>query len=287
MAHNTIAIVADCDDRLAPDTTIQLLEARGVNAAEFFSKTVAPLVEAGWDPALAYLHKIAELSTKKEIEPLTRDAITDLGRALVFYEGVPACFSSLREEIENDGAFRGYGIRIEFFVISGGIEELIRASPLEDTAQAIWGCSYEYDESGTLLHPKRVISFTDKTRYLFLIQKGKFADDFRNRPYVVNEPMDEDERPIPFRNMIYIGDGPSDIPCMSLVRGQGGYVMGILSKDKPFKTWALGYGRRANITVPPDFKPGGYAFDQLRVALADRATDIKARLSGARPVPGH
>ena len=242
---------------------------------------------SGWDPALAYLQKIVDFAQDGTLSGLNRQRIEEIGAGLTFYDGVPACFNLLKDEVENDPRYRAFGIRVEFYVVSGGIEELIAASPLAKATHAMWACSFSYDPDGKIMAPKRVISFTDKTRFLFLIQKGKVAEEFRNTPYVVNEPMEEDERPIPFRNMIYIGDGPSDIPCMSLVRNSHGFVMGILSKEKPYKTWALGFGRRAHLTVPPEFTPGGYAFEQLKQAIVDRAEAIRAQLSNARPVPGH
>jgi hypothetical protein len=109
---------------------------------------------------------------------------------------------------------------------------------------------------------------------VFSIQKGLVGVDYANTPYAVNEPMAPDERRIPLANMIYVGDGPSDIPCMSLLEQSEGHVIGILSKDIPDKTWALGFGRRAHITVPPDFREGEHAFLQLREALHYKAEMI-------------
>ena len=122
---------------------------------------------------------------------------------------------------------------------------------------------------------KNVISFTDKTRFLYMVNKGKVGEEHLNRQYVVNEPMEHEERPVPFENMVYIGDGPTDIPCFSLVTAMGGYAVGILGKDKPHKAWALGYGRRVNATVPPDFSEGGYAYDHLREVIVNRARSIR------------
>jgi hypothetical protein len=90
--------------------------------------------------------------------------------------------------------------------------------------------------------------------------------------------MDAQERPIPLKNVIYMGDGPSDIPCMSIVQRAKGYVIGILSKQEPNRSWALAYGRRAYITVPPDFRPGEHGFVQLRQAVMQIAERIKADL---------
>ncbi len=112
---------------------------------------------------------------------------------------------------------------------------MLRASVLSDFAHRIWACDFAYDRKGRLSHLKNVISFTDKTRFLYMVNKGKVGAEYFNRQYVVNEPMEPEERPVPFENMIYIGDGPTDIPCMSLVTSSDGYVLGILGKDKPNK----------------------------------------------------
>ena len=104
---------------------------------------------------------------------------------------------------------------------------------VSEVAHRIWACDFAYDTEGSLSHLKNVISFTDKTRFLYMVNKGKVGKEYLNRQYVVNEPMAPSERPVPFKNMIYIGDGPTDIPCMSLVNRMGGYVIGILGADKP------------------------------------------------------
>lgn len=285
MAQNTIAIISDCDDTLGPDTTGQVLAHFGVAPNNFFLET-ADLVKQGWDPTLAYLYHMTELAKGDgPLAALTKEKFVEIGQGLQFYPGVPGCFSDLKREIEEDQRYRDVGIRVETYVVSSGIEELLAASPLQGVAHSIWGSSFAYDDQGRIAYPKRTISFTDKTRCIFLIQKGKVSVEQRNNPYVVNEPMELNERPVPFRNMIYIGDGASDIPCMSLIQTNEGYVIGILSQENPGITWALGYGRRANITVPPGYEAGGYAYEQLRQALVGRAEDIRRRLMDQRPVP--
>jgi hypothetical protein len=285
MAHNTIAVISDCDDTLAPDTTVQLLRFLGIDPKRFFSEDVAQLVADGWDPPLAYLTELVRQG-RTATPRLSRSIIEEVGRGLTFFPGIPECLQDLKKEIEGNSRYRDFGIRAEFYVISGGIEEMIAASPLGPALHGLWGCSFAYDAEGNPLMPKRVLSFTDKTRYIFNIQKGKVAEEFRSRPYVVNEPMDEIERPVPFKNMIYIGDGPSDIPCMSLLQKEG-YVIGILSDDNPHKTWALAYGRRAHITVPPDFRPDQHGFKHLRQAIIEKAEAICQGLSASGPVPSH
>ena len=288
MAHNTIAIIADCDGTLAPDTTDQLLTHFNVKPEEFWPNQVQPLVRAGWDEHLAYMQKLIELSRDGgPLEGLPADKLTEIAAELEFYPGVPDGLIALREEIQGIPEFRDLGLRVEFYVISAGIGDMLRASALAKVAHRIWACDFAYDGDGTLSHLKNVISFTDKTRFLYMVNKGKVGEEHLNRQYVVNEPMNFEERPVPFENTVYIGDGPTDIPCMSLITTNDGYVLGILGKDKPNKAWALGYGRRVNATVPADFAVGGYGYEHLKEVVHNRARIIRQRVSSVGPVPSH
>jgi len=276
MAHNIIAVIADCDDTLAPDTTAQILGRFRVDADRFYDNDVEKLVHAGWDPALAYMHEMI-LLTKQEgpLRNLTRQRLTEIGAELTFYPGIPEAFPELKERIEEDPRYKPYDIRVEFYVITGGIEEMLSASRLRKELRMIWGCNFAYDSDGRISVPRNVVSFTDKTRFIFAIQKGQVFDEDRNKPYKVNEPMEDEERRIPFRNMVYLGDGPSDIPCMSLLKNEA-FIIGILNKEKPRRSWALGYGRRANITVPPDFRSGEHGYIQLHEALKHIADNMRS-----------
>ena len=226
MAHNTIAIIADCDGTLAPDTTDQLLTHFSVKPEEFWPNEVQPLVKAGWDEHLAYMQKLIELSRKGgALEGLTANTLREIAAGLEFYPGVPEGLITLRDEIQGTSEFRDVGIRVEFYVISAGIGDMLRASALAEVAHRIWACDFAYDAEGKLSNLKNVISFTDKTRFLYMVNKGKVGEEHLNRQYVVNEPMEHEERPVPFENMVYIGDGPTDIPCFSLVTAMGGYAV--------------------------------------------------------------
>lgn len=217
MTRTTIALIADCDDTLAPDTTVQLLELCGVDGKTFFRERANPLVKNGWDPTLAYMRGMIDLARNEgPLASLTQARIKELARRLDFYPGVPECFSQIKGEIESDARFRAAGVRVETYVISGGIAELLRASDLGNAVPYIWGCDFAYDADGVIAFPKNVISFTDKTRYLFMIQKGKIGPAFEGQPYAVNAPMTEEERPVPFENMIYLGDGrATSLACRS------------------------------------------------------------------------
>lgn len=287
MPQTTIAVIADCDGTLAPDTTNQLLDHFNVDLDWFWQGQVQPLVKAGWDEHLAYLQKMLDLSREGQpLEGLTSEKLAEIGGQLNFYPGVPDGFISLREEVQGISRFRDVGIRVEFYVISAGIGDMLRASVLSRVAHRIWACDFAYDETGKIRYMKNVISFTDKTRFLFLVNKGRVGMEYSNQPYVVNVPMNEEERPVPFKNMVYVGDGPTDIPCMSLLADRGGYVIGILGNDAS-KAWALGYGRRTHVTVPPEFSPGEHGYEQIKQAVISIADNIRLQMRPQGPVPSH
>ena len=133
------------------------------------------------------------------------------------------------------------------------------------------------------------MSFTEKTRFLFNIQKGLSSAEYDNQPYAVNMWLVPDQRPVPFKNMIYLGDGPSDIPCMSIVEKNGegtGRAIGILNDTDPYRTWALAHDRRASVTIPPDFtRDGKYALRQIREAVWRIADRIRRDIGRDRDIP--
>jgi len=279
VAQPVIAIVADCDDTLAPDTTGQLLKRFGIDPREFYEGPVGKLVDQGFDPPVAYMHEMLRLARDGgPLAGLTEKVIKEIGQEIERYPGIPEVFLELESEIKQN--YGEFGIRLEEYVISGGIADLIAAGPIGKVVDEIWGCNFAYDDQGRICAIKNVVSFTEKTRYLFAVEKGVVGPEFKNKPYAVNEPMDGSERRVALKNMVYLGDGPSDIPCMSVIQKarEPGYVIGILSKQKPYKTWALGYGRRANVTVPPDFTKGEYAYTQLRETVMQFAEGIKRDL---------
>lgn len=275
MAGTTIALVADCDDTLAPDTTAQLLDKFGVDVQQFWKQRVNPLIDAGWDPTLAYLHEMLSLAQEEgPLESLTDVKLNEIGQELELYPGIPDLFSNLRGEIEDDQTYQEHRITVEYYVISGGIKDLIKASPIGEAVNWIWGCNFHYDERGRIAFPRRVVSFTEKTRFLFNIQKGLVGESHRNSPYSVNAPMESDRRPIPVRNMLYLGDGPSDVPCMSVVMKGKGSVIGVSCPEDPNRIWAISYGRRAHGTIEPDYRRGTPSYERLKVALETIADDI-------------
>jgi 2-hydroxy-3-keto-5-methylthiopentenyl-1-phosphate phosphatase len=225
-----IAIIFDFDDTLMPDSTTELMKKFGVDPDEFWGKTVRELILSGYEPALAYLNRMLEnIGEGKLLGKLSNDDLREFGKTLStsFYPGVPSLFKDLREitaGISND-------INLEFYIVSGGLQDLIEDIPLlKKNFAAIYGCQFgEHPKTGVIHQIKKCVTFTEKTRYLFEINKGISARQVQENKYAVNKDVPISKRRVPFKNMIYVGDGLTDIPCFSLVKRQGGMAFGVFN----------------------------------------------------------
>src|SRR3989442_8192962 len=246
MKQNTIAIICDCDGTLAPDTTAFLLESNQIDQKQFWND-VSRLVSQGWDPPLAYMNRTMELMKAGEIEQNTNKKLDKLGSKIVPYDGVPEFIPELMALIKKNNDFVKAGVNLEFYVISSGIEELIKGSVLSNHFNDIFGGRFAEDETGVITSIKSSVTFTEKTKFLYAINKGIKGDELRKKPYLVNDAIKRVDRRIPFEYMIYLGDGPSDIPCFSALRDYGGNCIGIVGNDSAYKGYELARGKRTTI----------------------------------------
>ena len=290
MAHNVIAIICDCDGTLCPDTTDQLVSALGLDLAVFW-KDVSVLVESRWDPPLAYLNKLLELSRGKGIEPLTREKLCGVGASVKYYTGALDFIDRLRSRLFETLEYREAGIALEWHVVSSGIEELLKATPLGSQATEIFGCAFEYDDEDRAVAVKRAVTFTEKTKFVFAINKGISGEEIRRKPYRVNDAVGDDNRRVPFEHMVYIGDGPSDIPCFSMIKRMKGHAIGVMPPEDTElrRPYELAQGQR--LTVGPytaDYRDGSDLFKMLwRIVEIIADSIVEERAQRVRPGPGH
>lgn len=248
MAESVIAIVFDFDETLGPDTISFFLQEQKIVPAKFWPE-INSMVEDGWDPPLAYMHKMLTLSWEGKLD-ISQKALVKAGKKLKLFPGLPNAFVELRDFIRKNPDLKQARVSLEFYIISGGFEEMINATKINDEIDGIFGCNFAYDKSGIAIGIKSAISFTEKTRYLHGIRKGVSVSDLRNNPYRINDAISPDQQRVPMSHMIYIGDGPSDIPCLSAVTGLGGTGIGV---SAPYGTFKKGYelARGKRITVGP------------------------------------
>ena len=274
----TVAVVFDFDDTLAPDTTSGFLEHWGEPPQAFWNDKVNLLLEQGWDPIPAYLYRLIEASRNRPAsERITRKRLADFGSRVRFHNGVTRIFSTLKATA---GSVHP-SLRLEFYVISSGIREIIAGTKISSQFKHIWACDFHYhSRSGEILFPKNVISFTDKTRYLFQISKGFVGPEYENRPFEVNRRVSEENIRIPFEQMIYVGDGYTDIPCFSLIRKQQGIVIGVFDparREKWRQAWGFIEENRVSNLVPADYSKGSALEQSLLMAVDSMARRVALR----------
>lgn len=228
--QNIIAVIFDFDDTLTDDSTTTLLHAHGIDTNGFWTNRVKTLVDEGWNPTLAYLKLILDdVGDGKPLGNLRNRNLQEFGAKLRFYPGLPGLFGDLRKIVEQHEISRP---TVEFYVISGGLEEIIRGSKIAPYMTEIWGCRFAEEPKGKRIsHVMDAVTFTEKTKHLFVINKG-LVEESKKNPFAVNEDRDETSRRIPFRNMLYVGDGLSDVPCFSLLRVSGGCSFGVFDPKK-------------------------------------------------------
>jgi len=246
---DVIALVFDFDDTLAPDSTSGFLADMGVDVPHFWKAEVDPLwAQQDWDPIPAYLYRMIRLSQSGRDKLITRERLRQWGQRLPLHEGVPTLFERLRTTLHH----RHPQVQLEFYLISSGIGDIMRATPIAHEFTDIWASEFMYsEEDGGICFPRRIVSFTDKTRYLFHIQKGIVGQAARNKPFEVNKKIETDKLRIPFSQMIFVGDGYTDVPCFSLIKRSEGVAFGVwppAHRDKRSRAWGfLQEGRVSNM----------------------------------------
>lgn len=249
MDKAVVAIVFDFDETLGPDTISFVLQKQSISPVLFWKK-VNRMVTDGWDPPLAYMHLLFNSSKEGKLD-LSKQLLQRMGEKLPLFPGLPAALKELKDYVSKNASLKKSRVTLETYIISGGLEEVIRATKLPPFIDGIFGCTFAYNHgSPQPTGIKSAISFTEKTRFLHGIRKGIDPLTLRTDPYRVNDAIQPHMQRVPFSRMIYIGDGPSDIPCLSPVVSGGGIGIGV---SAPFGTFKKGYelARGKRITVGP------------------------------------
>jgi hypothetical protein len=264
-----VAIVFDFDGTIAPDSTSGFLKNRGFDAESFWKVDVQARMDEGWDPVPAYLYEMWRLSSKT---PITKSELVEFGKSITFYEGVSEVFARLRDHVSAAQP----GVAVEFYLISSGIGEILRATKLARRFMAIWASDFHYDSNGALEFPRNIVSFTDKTRYLFGLSKGFVGEGYLGKPFAVNRKVPFDQIRIHLDQVVFVGDGYTDIPCFHLVKKNGGIAIGVYEKGRELKSNGLGLieDERVSDLVEADYREGSELSNLLETAVrtvAERA----------------
>ena len=209
-----IAIAYDFDGTLAPGNMQEhsFIPRLGLDKSAFWEEANRIAREHDADEILTYMQLMLDKAAEKNT-PVTRNALTDHGRNIRFFEGVENWFDRI-----NDFA-SSLGVETDHYIISSGVRDIIRGTSIARHFRYIFASGYIFDEKGTAIWPALAINYTTKTQYLFRINKGIY-NSYDNSQ--INKFVAYDQRPMPFSNMIYIGDGETDVPAMKMIKYQGG-----------------------------------------------------------------
>lgn len=281
--QNVIAVVFDFDDTLTDDSTTKLLEHHGIDPVDFWKTKAAALLNEGWDPTLAYLKLILdEVGPDKKLGNLTNEKLRQFGGTLAIYPGVSTLFKDLRNIAAKHPLSNP---AVEFYIISGGVEEIIRGSKIAKEFAGIWGNRFWEDpQKGYITHLMNVLTFTEKTKHLFEINKG-IVDKTRVEHYAVNRHIEQAKRRVPFKNMIYVGDGLTDVPCFSLLQAYDGIGFGVFDPKKegsPKKAYeTLVTTRRTKTTNSPHYGKKDDLGSIIRAAVTEICVGLDVALQRA------
>ena len=198
------------------------------------------------DGILAYMYTMIHESERRN-RPFTRQDLVEQGRGIVLYPGVQEWF----DRINAFGAAQG--VQVEHYIISSGLREIIEGSSISDAFKEIYASEFYYDENGRPVWPKLAVNFTAKTQFVYRINKGVLdvSDD-----KTLNDSMPDDSKRVPFTNMIYMGDGLSDVPCMKMMRAYGGQAIAVYQEaNRPGVEDLLAKGR-VDYIFPADYREG-------------------------------
>lgn len=285
--RNIIALSFDFDDTLTNDSTTLLLQKHGIDTNKFWKEEVEKRVEKEWDPTLAYLDLILSyVGEGKSLGLLSNRELREFGSKLKIYPGIPKLFKDLQNICSKHEEFSNP--KMEYYIISGGLEEIILGCRIAKLFNGIWGCRF-HEKNGCIYKIKNVISFTEKTKFLFAINKG-LHKDIRKKPYIVNNEKKQEERRVPFKNIIYVGDGLTDVPCFSLVQNMSkrqNNVFGVFDPkrknvDSPKQDWVIKIApERVASLNSPCFGPKDDLGYLIRNAVESICTALDKELTSA------
>lgn len=260
-----LAICYDFDKTLSPDDMQAqgYIQSVGYDIKQFWNESNGMASSNDMDNNLAYMYKMVLEAEGHLI--LNKKALADYGAKVKLFNGVDSWFERIR----------AYGLErnviVEHYIISSGLKEMIEGTKIAKNGafEKIYASSFYYNERGVAKWPAQVINYTSKTQFLFRIEKGVLDI---NDPGV-NEYFPPEKMRVPFRNMVYIGDSDTDIPCMKLVNAYGGHSIGVYNPETQDKTKVLKMimDNRIKYFAPADYTEG-LELDNLVKAIIDKTS---------------
>ena len=266
-----VALVYDFDGTLSPRPMQEyaFLPKIGAEAKEFWAESNRIAREHGADILITYMHLLYKKAKEKGIR-IDRDDLVAQGKAVEYFAGVEDWFDAIGEYVKIRA--ESHGVILRHYLVSSGLTEIVEGTSIYDRFHNVFASEYWF-EAYDVPYPKRVITDTGKTQYLFRINKG--IEDLRVN---INDHMDEGARPIPFSNMIYFGDGDTDVPSMAVMRKNGGHAVAVYPPGKAkTKCVDLFKAGRCDFFAPADYRRGSDLFKRTCLLIDRILADIRVQ----------
>jgi len=271
--QNTIALVYDFDGTLSPQPMQEytVLPKIGVAPAQFWAMVNREARETESDPMLVYMRHIIEALERVKVD-VKREDFAAMARRIEYFPGVATWFGRINAYVRKRSRGR---VKVQHYLISAGQKEILDGVSIRRHFKRIYASEYHFNHHGVATFPKLLVTDTMKTQFLFRINKGIEAVTES-----INEHMPEEERPIPFQNMIYVGDGMTDVPSMALTKKNGGHTVAVYDAvgDKGRATCVkLLDAGRVDFVAEADFRAASRLTRRVQLLLDAIVADVAYR----------
>jgi haloacid dehalogenase-like hydrolase len=267
----TIALVYDFDGTLSPKPMQEYAFLPKINTdpEAFWAESNRLAKQHAADPLITYMHLLYKKAKERNVR-IDRGDLVAQGKHVELFEGVEDWFDSIGDYVKAHA--QSHGVTLRHYLISSGLTEIIEGTGIRKRFHNVFASEYWF-EAYDLPYPKRVITDTGKTQYLFRINKG--VEDLGDN---INQHMPEDARPIPFANMIYFGDGDTDVPSMAVMRKNGGHAVAVYPPGKSkAKCVELFKAHRCDFFAPADYRTGSELYKRTCLLLDRILADIRVQ----------
>jgi hypothetical protein len=255
-----LALIYDFDGTLSPRPMQEysFLPQIGEDPEAFWAEVGEVTRREAADGLITYMHLMYKKAKAKGVR-IDRDALVAQGRSVELFPGVLDWFDAIGEYIRLRAELP---VEIRHYLVSSGLKEIIEGTPIYTRFHNVFASEYFF-EAYDLPYPKRVITDTGKTQYLFRINKG-----IEDQSKSINHHMPEADRPIPFANMIYFGDGDTDVPSMAVMRKNGGHAIAVHGPDRnPDTCIELYEAGRCDFYAVADYRRGSELFQRTGLVI--------------------
>ena len=271
--QNTIALVYDFDGTLSPQPMQEytVLPKIGVEPAQFWARVNREARETESDPMLVYMRHIIEALELGRID-VKREDFAAMAHRIKYFPGVTTWFKRMNAYVRRRS---GGKVKLLHYLISAGQKEILEGVSIRKQFKRIYASEYHFNHHGVATFPKLLVTDTAKTQFLFRINKG-----LESLNDSINEHMPESERPIPFQNMVYVGDGMTDVPSMALTKKSGGHTLAVYNPKKASQRATcekLLRAGRADFIAEADFRKGTKLARRVELLLDTIIADIAYR----------